>query len=268
MKIVVFTDLHHYTADRQCAAFDTTCKLTQYAMPMLSELIDKVNHELRPHAVVNLGDCIQDANARDTDMATLQEVADKVKTFQVPYYMVLGNHDFKMFDSFDEHKKIFGFDTFNYSVDMEGYHLVFMTNGISPEHAVAGSSVERARFVVKETLDWLQEDLQRNTKPCIIFTHFPPIGCEGLAQRHVIGNTDELFAIIDSHKNILAVVSGHTHMAYKKQRNGVDYHVLSSPIASLERNGIPDATYYILDAVDGTVSVTECKFESGLVTLR
>lgn len=262
MKIVVFTDLHHYAANLQNAVFDTQVKLTQYAMPMLSELVDKVNNNIRPHAVVNLGDSIQDANDHDVDVCALSEVAEQVKALQVPYHMVLGNHDFKMFDSFDEHKEIFGFDSFNYSVDVDGYHLVFMTNGISPEHAVAGSSVERARFVVKETLNWLQDDLQKNTKPCIIFNHFPPIGCEGLAQRHVIGNTDELFAIIDAHKNIRAVISGHTHMAYRRERNGVDYHVLSSPIASLERNGTPDAVYYLLDAVEGTVNVTECKFES------
>lgn len=44
MKLILFTDLHYYGGDRETAIFGKTKKLTQYAMPMLEQLIDKVNH--------------------------------------------------------------------------------------------------------------------------------------------------------------------------------------------------------------------------------
>lgn len=261
MKLLLFSDLHHYTADPQLAAFDTTTKLTQYAKPFLDDLVNLANEEYHPDAVVNLGDSIQDANDHDRDVITLRQVANMVDAFHAPYYMVLGNHDIKMFDSFEEHKELFGFDSFNYSVDVDGYHLVFMTNGISPERSGTGSSVERARFAMPETMAWLRADLEANNKPCIIFNHFPLMGCEGLATRHVMENADEMFEVIDNYKNVVAVVSGHTHMAYRRERNGVDYHVLGSPIASLARTGKPDAVYYLLDTAEGKVSVTEHKID-------
>ena len=62
MKLIVYADLHHYSGNRETAVFNKTQKLTQYAMPMMDELIDKVNNQFRPDAVINLGDSIQDAN--------------------------------------------------------------------------------------------------------------------------------------------------------------------------------------------------------------
>lgn len=265
MKIIAYTDLHHYAGDRESAIFNKTGKLTQYAMPMLLELIDKVNGEFKPDAVVNLGDSIQDANNQDMDIVSLSQVADKLKGFECPHYMVMGNHDLKMFDNFDIHKKIFGYDDFNYSIDLCGYHLVFMTNGIVSERGTVGGGVEKTRLVVKETVDWLISDLKANQKPCIIFTHYPFIACEGLAPRHVIENVDELFEIIENDKNVIAVVSGHTHIAYSVNKNGIDYHVLGSPIASPLKNDIPDGVYYLLDIENNKVTVTEYKFKKGQV---
>ena len=44
MKLIAYADLHHFSGDRESAIFNKTGKLTQYAMPMLCELIDKVNN--------------------------------------------------------------------------------------------------------------------------------------------------------------------------------------------------------------------------------
>lgn len=261
MKLIVYADLHHYSGDRETAIFNKTQKLTQYALPMLDELIEKSNNVYKPDAIVNLGDSIQDANNYDMDIKSLEQVADKLSGFDAPHYMVLGNHDIKMFDSLDGHKRIFGYDSFNYSVDIGGYHLVFMTNGIMAERGNGGGGVEMTHIAVKETVDWLRADLEKNIKPCIIFNHYPFIACEGLNERNIVQNVDEIFEITDE-KNVIAIVSGHTHFAYSTERKGVDHHVLGSPIASPLRNDIPDGVYYILDVDNNKVRVTEHKFES------
>lgn len=259
MKLILFADLHHYSGDRETATFNKTQKLTQYALPMLDELIRKVNIEHRPDAVVNLGDSIQDGNDYKRDIESLREVAQKVRQFDCPYYMVLGNHDLKMFDSMVAAQEIFGHKSFNYSVDIEGYHLVFMTNGIKPERGTIGGGVEKTRVVVGSVLEWLNADLDKANKPCIIFTHFPFIACDGLDERHLIENLDEVFKIIDGHKNIIGVVSGHTHKAYRKKRCDVDYYVLGSPTASSAGDEIPDSVYYQLDIKANKVEIKELK---------
>ena len=75
MKLILFADLHYYGGDRETAIFGKTKKLTQYAMPMLEQLIERVNRDYKPDAVINLGDSIQDANDRDADVMSLTTVA-------------------------------------------------------------------------------------------------------------------------------------------------------------------------------------------------
>ena len=96
MKLIAYSDLHHYSGDRETAIFNKTQKLTQYALPMLDELIEKSNNVYKPDAIVNLGDSIQDANDYAMDVLSLEQVADKIPGFDAPHYMVLGNHDLKM----------------------------------------------------------------------------------------------------------------------------------------------------------------------------
>lgn len=156
MKLIIFTDLHYYAGDRETAIFGKTKKLTQYAPSMLDQLIDKVNNEYKPDAVLNLGDSIQDGNDHDADVISLKKVAEKVREFAVPYYMVLGNHDLKMFDSHKEAEEIFGVESFNYAVELGGYRLIFLTNEVKPELGTAGGGIVKTHSMGEDTIAWLR----------------------------------------------------------------------------------------------------------------
>ncbi len=263
MKLIFFTDLHHYHGDRETAIFGKAKKLTQYALPMLEQLIEKVNKEYKPDAVINLGDSIQDANDRTADAECLSFIFNKFKEFNCPCYSVLGNHDMKMFDSKEEISAIVGQEQFTYSLDLAGYHLVFMTNELKPELGTAGGGTVKTHSMSEADIAWLKEDLAKNEKPCILCTHYVFLGDGWKSPYAKIENRDKIFEVLDEDKNLLAVFSGHTHVAYTEHRNGVDYHVFGSPIADLTLCGKPDGVYYEVDIDGKEIKVTEHLFEVG-----
>lgn len=263
MKLILFTDLHHYHGDRETAIFGKSKKLTQYALPMLEQLIEKVNNEYKPDAVINLGDSIQDANDQEADAIGLSFIFEQFKRFNCPCYSVLGNHDMKMFDSKEEISTIVGQEKFTYSVDLGGYHFVFMTNDIKPELGTAGGGVVKTHSMAEADIEWLREDLAKNDKPCILCTHYAFLGDGWKSPYAKIENREKLFEVFDGDQNLMAVLSGHTHVADAEQRNGVDYHVFGSPIADQTQCGKPDSVYYELEIEGRELKITEHLFEVG-----
>lgn len=258
MKLIIFTDLHYYAGDRETAIFGKTKKLTQYAPSMLDQLIDKVNNEYKPDAVLNLGDSIQDGNDHDADVISLKKVAEKVREFAVPYYMVLGNHDLKMFDSHKEAEEIFGVESFNYAVELGGYRLIFLTNEVKPELGTAGGGIVKTHSMGEDTIAWLRKELKNSDQPCLLFTHYALFHEK---ENAVIQNVDRVLEAIREGGNVLAVFSGHTHVAYDREAGGVMNHVLGSPTADLTECGTPDAVYYEVDVKESKINITAHLFE-------
>ena len=262
MKLIIFTDLHYYAGDRETAIFGKSKKLTQYAMPMLEQLIEKVNNEYKPDAVLNLGDSIQDGNDHDADVISLTDAAKKVKEFNCPYYMVLGNHDLKMFDSHREAEAIFGVESFNYSVELGGYRLVFVTHEVRPELGTAGGGIVKTHAMGEATVEWLGNELKTSEKPCLIFTHY---ALHHEKPNAVPSDRDAVLkAILESGK-VRAVFSGHTHIAATVEQEGVVNYVLGSPTADLTECGTPDKVYYEVDIEGEEIKVTEHLFEVGVI---
>ncbi|MBR6794327.1 MAG: metallophosphoesterase [Clostridia bacterium] len=258
MKLIIFTDLHYYAGDRETAIFGKAKKLTQYAPSMLEQLVEKVNHEYKPDAVLNLGDSIQDANDHDADVISLKKVAEKVKEFACPYYMVLGNHDLKMFDSHREAAEIFGVEGFNFTVELGGYRLVFVTHEVRPELGTTGGGITKTHTMGESTVAWLKNELKTSKLPCLIFTHY--------AIHHEKPNAipldrEQVLAAIHESGNVRAVFSGHTHVAETVEQEGIVNYILGSPTADLTVCGTPDAVYYEVDIEGDDITVKEHLFE-------
>lgn len=258
MKLIIFTDLHYYGGDRATAIFGKTKKLTQYSVPMLEQLIQKVNNEYHPDAVINLGDSIQDSNTYEPDLQGLTYIANRFKEFEPPCYSVLGNHDMKMFDSHAEAKAIFGYDHFTYSLDLAGYHLVFLTTTIDPSVPNLGGGILKSHYMSKEDIAWLQQDLAETELPTLIFSHYAFFGKH---EGEIFANAGDLIKIIEQSGKVKAAFSGHTHVPYLTSCKGVEYHVFGSPIASLAETDIPDAVYYEVDVTEAGIKATEHLFD-------
>lgn len=256
MKIVVFADLHYYGGDIQTAVFNTKKKLVQYAVPLLDRLTDTVNGT-DVDLCVNLGDIIQDMNDKQADLQSLQKMFERLGRIQCPCYSVLGNHDLKMMDTVEEVEALLGAKS-TFSIDVDGYHLVFLTTELRPERGLGRGGIFKTQYLSDDTLAFLKQDLASNTLPCLIFTHFALAeddtiedGCLFMKNRAAVKE------IIRADQNVLAVFSGHQHITKRLEEDGVPYYVLGSLTACSDVAGVPCGVYFEIELQDGRCAVSE-----------
>lgn len=257
MKIVLFADIHYFGDDIEKAIFNTQKKLVQYAIPITDKLVETVNGDEEIDMCVNLGDIIQDTQDKGRDLVCLDLMFRKLENINCPCYSVLGNHDLKMMDSVEEVEAVLGKKS-TCSVDMDGYHLVFLTTEVRSELGLGRGGCYKAQYMAQETIDWLKEDLERNELPCVVFTHY------GLAEEEPINdecmfmkNRADVKAVLKNDKNILGVFSGHQHVTKTIVEDGIPYFLLGSMTACSETAGVPTGVYMELVLKGGRLDVTE-----------
>ncbi len=125
-KIVIFSDAHYAPERPINNGSNIERKLTQYSIPLLHKLIDKINNEIKPDIVISLGDLIEDFNDHDKDIINLNFIWKFLKNIKVPFYSVTGNHDLRSMKSITEVEKIMGYNHSTFSIDMRGYHFIFL----------------------------------------------------------------------------------------------------------------------------------------------
>lgn len=257
MKIIVFSDVHYFSADMETAIFNKTEKRVEYSLPMLDEITEKANTDPKADLAVNLGDLIQDTTEHDGDIKALGFMFERLKRIKCPCYSILGNHDLKMMDSVEEVEKLLGYKS-TYSLNKGGWHLVFLTTEVRPELGTGRGGCYKAQYLSDEHLKWLAEDLSKNTLPCLIFTHYALAEDESVSDECMfMKNRASVKEIINSNKNVKAVFSGHLHKSDMITENGIPYYLVGSPIADLKHLGRPDGAYVEINLDGEEVRVTE-----------
>jgi len=259
MKLLVFSDLHYFAGDIEKAIFNTKEKLVGYALPMLDRLTEIINNEFEADLAVNLGDTIQDTTEHDSDIEALKFIYEKLGAIKCPCVTLLGNHDLKMMDSADEVESILGKKT-TLSLDMEGWHLVFLTTEARPELGTGRGGCYKAQYLADATLSWLETDLSENKLPTLIFTHYPI--CEDPNHEDecmFMKNRDEVKKIIKKYGNVRAVFSGHQHLSKTFIEDGIPHFLVGSLIADWKMLGTPDGSYLEIRIEDEFFSVSNCR---------
>ncbi len=265
MKLVIFSDIHYAPEPPVNNGSIIERKLTEQSIPVVKKLIDEINNSIKPDVVVNLGDLIEDFNDHDKDIINLNYIWDILKGIKAPFYSAIGNHDLRSMNSRKEVEQIMGYDNATFSVNIKGYHLIFLGLTVDAQIGTAEGGIQKTRIVSNEDLEWLKHDLEQNQLPIIIFTHF------GIAEDEMKGNwwfekcpnsallqnRKEIKEIIKNQKNLLAVFSGHQHWTKKVTEDGVDYYVVGSLTENINDDGIPDGVYFIVDIDQDDVKVTE-----------
>ena len=243
MKIIVFADVHYYAGDMETAIFDTKKKLVKYSLPFLDKLTEKINCEYHPDLAVNLGDLIQDTTEHGGDVLALRFMFERLKRIYAPTVSVLGNHDLKMMDSVEEVEAIMG-EKSTCAFDLNGWHLVFLTTEVRCELGTARGGCYKAQYLARETIDWLREDLMKNTLPSLIFTHYALAEDDSINDECMfMKNRDEVKEIIRRHGNVKGVFYGHQHRTKTSVEDGIPHYGVGSPIADADMTGSPDGVY-------------------------
>jgi len=257
-KIIIFTDIHYL--DKRPEKIDITLsrKLTQYSIPILEKLTNKINNTIKPDISINLGDLIQDTCNHDRDIANLNYVWKQLQAIKPPFYSAVGNHDLRTMNKREEVENIMVYNHSTFSVDINGYHFILLGMELRHDLGLEEGGVLKTQYISKEDMEWLKKDLNNNQLPCLIFTHF------GLAEDKMEGNfwfeknpeyallknRKDIKEIMKQDKNILAVFSGHQHWTKKLEEDNLPYYVLGSLTENINNDGIPDGVYFEVNLED------------------
>lgn len=212
-------------------------KLTQ-SESVLKMAVKDIRKQKDVKFVLFTGDNIDEANKKD--LVRFLRITNKVHK---PHYLLIGNHEVFRYENFDKQKYMRYVWLFNprqlfdkpYYVVKPNKDFVFIimdgTNELIP-----GAS----GYFKEESLEWLDSQLTKyKNKKVVIVQHYPLI--EPYKKRsHRTVDVEKYFSVLDSHTNVVAVISGHYHSGKIIKRKGV-YHISTAALVS------PPHSYRIIE---------------------
>ena len=176
----------------------------------LEKLVEDINKQKNVEFVVFSGNNISKANKEN-----LENFIKITKKLDMPYYFALGYKDVNKQKDFG--KKEY-FKLLRKKVRSHRWitspNYVFIKNDFV--FVVLDGSKEvipsTQGYYKPETLDWLEKQLNKyNEKNVVIFQHFPIIPPEK-RELYQTYKADEYLELVNSHKNIKAIYSGHFNL--------------------------------------------------------
>lgn len=211
IKFIQVTDAHFKAND-------------EYREEVLRSAVKTINSEKDISFVMFTGDNIDTANE-----ANLNEFLKIAGKLNVPYYIVIGNHDVykngglskvRYMEMVREHNpRFWRYRKPNYSFK-KGKFTFIVADGA--KEVIPGA----VGYYKADTMKWLKKELDKNkNKNVIIFQHFPVVPIKDAAS-HRVYNKDEYLALLDNYDSVITVIAGHIHTNGEIMRNGV-YHITS-----------------------------------------
>ena len=148
-------------------------------------------------------------------------------SFQGKKYHVLGNHDMDGGFTREQVVEYWNIPNRFYSYDYNGYHFIVLDgNDVDPSPDRPSGY---ARFIGREQLEWLENDLENTKLPTMVFSH------QGLdndlggihnatKSRLVLERANEKAGF----EKVQFVFSGHHHQDYHNNINGIHYIQINS----------------------------------------
>lgn len=252
LKLCIFGDIHYID---QKPNWSINRKLVEYADELTIKLVDKINNEINPDIVINLGDMIQASQNKEDDKKNIIHILSLLNKIKKPYYSMIGNHELKSFSSNNEILELLNYKEATYSLDVDEYHLLFIGTDINDE-----DKLYRTQYIS-------EKDLEENKgKKIILFSHFGIAEDINIKENFwcysedgenlMLRNREQLKDLIKD-KSIIAVFCGHQHWTKKIVENGITYYMLGSITENINMDGIPDGVYFEVEIEDENVNVIE-----------
>lgn len=191
----------------------------------------------RPEFCLMIGDL--------AEKGTLQELGamrDVLRSFDMPFHPVIGNHDYLSQTDRSTWDQLFP-GKLNYHFEHRDWQLIGLdsTEGLK----------YRDTYIQPETFRWLDDQLRKlnPAKPTILFTHFPL----GMDLRYRPKNADALLERFGDF-NLVAVFNGHFHGATERQVGNTI--LTTNKCCSIARNnhdGTREKGYFLCHAIEGRI---------------
>ena len=223
-------------------------KLSRLGPALLQGFVQRMNDEVRPDLVLNLGDDIED-EAPELDRARYAEAMRILGGSRAPVLHVAGNHDVALLEP-AELRSMWGLapDGPLYRAEtVRGVEIILLYT-----HETKDVSVT----IDDEQLAWLERRLGSGAGPAVVFMHHSAADQELSGNRwferapHIclVRERKRLRAILERSGRVQAVINGHLHWNQLTVHAGIPYVTLQSPIENLDEDapGRPAACFGVL----------------------
>ena len=226
IKFIQVTDVH-YTAQNE------------YSREALAGAVEDINKQKDIAFVVFTGD-----NIGSPKQENLVEFVREANKLDVPYYLVIGNHDVykaggmskeNYIDIVKDNNFLYKPSKPNYVFKKDGFVFIVVDGA---KEVIPGS----IGYYRESTLAWLDKQLKKHKKrPVIILQHYP-LAEPKEHKSHRTYQPEKYFEVLSKHKNVIAIISGHYHVNAEKMQDGI-YHISTPALIN------PPNYYKVIDIV-------------------
>jgi 3',5'-cyclic-AMP phosphodiesterase len=247
LTIGLVTDLHFGPEARHEGKLR---KLTHHAARLTGDFVRRMNDEVRPDMVVNLGDDIEDAS-READLLRYGECQAILREAKATLVNVAGNHDTVNLTRDDLNRFWQRSGSLYYSFDLAGWHFSVL------------HTIERQDKDVRlpaPQIEWLRGDLERTELPVVVLMHHSAseqnledsLWFRGRAHVALVKERAELRAVIEESRKVRAVFNGHLHRNHLDVIRGIPYVTVQSLIENLDEDepGRPAAAHAVVELTE------------------
>lgn len=259
MKFALVSDVHFGPAAYHEGKLR---KLTHEAEQLTRAFVERMNREVRPELVINLGDVLED-QSREIDLENYAKFVQLLAELDAPVLHVAGNHDTIHLSSSDLCSLWKHDGPLHYSRTVGGIHFSVL-------HTL--ETKDTAIHLPDEQFEWLERDLAEARDPVIVLMHHPA------SEMHLGGNRwfekaphicriaerRRLRRILERSGKIVAAFNGHVHWNHFDLIGGIPYVTLQSLTENLDDDapGRPARAHAVCDISAHWLSIHVCGEES------
>jgi len=197
----------------------------------LLKAIKEINKNKNVKFVIFSGDSINNPDKKT--MSKFLTIADKLNK---PYYLVIGDKEVLRRKNFDKKNFMRAYKRHNLSMLFKKENYVIKPNKDIVFLFVDGTNEtfpSNSGYFKEDTLNWLDKKLKKyKNKKIVIVQHYPIIPPSSKIGYATI-EPEKYFHVINSHENVIAILSGHFHKDNTFYKKGI-YH-MSAPAFAAEK---------------------------------
>jgi 3',5'-cyclic-AMP phosphodiesterase len=231
LTLALITDLHYGPAASWGGKLR---KLTHEADGLTRAFVRRMNEEVKPDLVVNLGDDIEDESPA-ADRERYGQCQAALREARAELVNVAGNHD-TIHLTTEELLRTWGRDPSGElysSFDRAGFHFIVL-------HTRERHDVDIS--IGQEQLAWLTADLAAHRGPTVVFMHHSAAEqdltgnrwFEGRPHACLVRERRAMRSALHEHGNVLAVFNGHLHWNHVDVIGGLPFVTVQSLIENLD----------------------------------
>ena len=216
LRIAQISDAHFSSFEE-----NTSYKFLKKSGELLDDAIFQINTSGPYDFVMFSGDLIN-----KPQVSELEKFLTHAKTLIYPWYAIDGNHDIcidggltkkKFIEVLSENNKKIKKDNINYAfTPKKGYRVICLDSVIDYKVTTNGE-------IRKETVEWLQEELNKHDTETIILCTHVPIMEPFSSPNHKLLNDYEIRRMLKKQTNPIIVLQGHYHGAKIIQDENILY---------------------------------------------